>query len=421
MNELETRLANGSAGGTHIVDGPITTSAINDASPSLLRSDVDSRIVRIRPMSTPVDQISRMIGARPVQSMRVDFYSVDTKPSGAKLTAASTSAVSETYGGMRVVTLQTDNDNVFSRSETLLVPSTLVEQTDSSVKEPLVLYVVETGDNAGVKALAINAAMPPALAVGTEVVRMGRAASELDVQTPQFGAMPMKDYNFCQIFKTQIEQSLYAKISAKEVGWTFSDQEEVAVMDMHLGMEKSFLFGTRTRLSNPGSYDDILFTGGIWNQAGGTHTMDAGDLTERSLVGLMRAAFTGDAAGSPRKVLIGGAGMIERLNCLSYVRNVGPADKVTHWGIDFTEITSKFGSLYVIYSEIFDQCGHADDALIIDPAYITKYVHVPFRVDQIDMQKNGTRNTTALVATESSCLVLRHPKAHIRVTVDAGA
>ncbi len=87
----------------------------------------------------------------------------------------------------------------------------------------------------------------------------------------------------------------------------------------------------------------------------------------------------------------------------------------TKWGIEFKEIRSNFGSLYVIHSEIFDQCGHQDDGMILDPDYMTKYVHVPFHTEMLDLRRSGQRNTDAVVLTEASCLVLRYPDAHIRV------
>jgi hypothetical protein len=58
---------------------------------------------------------------------------------------------------------------------------------------------------------------------------MGRAASELDVQSPQFEALPKKSRNLCQIFKMQVEQSTLQRLANKEVGWTMSDQEEAAI------------------------------------------------------------------------------------------------------------------------------------------------------------------------------------------------
>lgn len=414
--ENKTNIITGVAGGKHVTDGPLTTANITEASTDLLRSDIDERIVKIRPMSTPVDQISRMKGARKVNSLKVDYYSVDTKPTQAKAKSLIKEADSDNFGNRTIYRLNTNNNAIFCTSDTILVPS--VTGNDG---KPLMLYVVRREPTEAPLVIAVNwqeAAADteaPKITSGTLLSRMGRAASELDVQTPQFSAVPVKDYNYCQIFKTQIEQSLYAKIAGKEVGWTFSDQEEVAVMDMRLGIEKNFIFGTRARLSNPGNYDDTLLTEGIWNQADNQWNYTSEDINESSLSQLMRQAFTGEAAGSSRKVLIAGSGLIARLSAITTMRSVNATDKVTVWGIDFHEIVSKFGSLYVIYSEVFDQCGHADDGLIIDPEYMTKYVHVPFRVDLIDMHKTGARNTRALVATESSCLVLRHPKSHVKV------
>ncbi len=70
----------------------------------------------------------------------------------------------------------------------------------------------------------------------------------------------------------------------------------------------------------------------------------------------------------------------------------------------------------MIHAEVFDQCGHEYDGLVIDPEYLVKYVHVPFKVERLDLRKSGQRNTEAVVATEASCLALRHPKSHVRVT-----
>ncbi len=64
---------------------------------------------------------------------------------------------------------------------------------------------------------------------------------------------------------------------------------------------------------------------------------------------------------------------------------------------------------------MFDQCGHSDDGMVIDPAYLTKYVHVPFHSEQLDLRRSGTRNTSAVVITEASCVVLRYPDSHLRV------
>lgn len=418
-----TAIVAGMAGGSHVVDGPLTTAAITEASPSLLVNEIDRRIVMVRPMSTPVDQISRMIGARPASSMVVDYYSVDTKPVKALVLADAEAVEGVEYDGHQVYSVKTDNNRMFAATETLLVPYGTGYDEKGKPTQSLILYVVEGATTADgtLKVIAVNASPSDseetldALVEGSELVRMGRAASELDVQTAQFEALPVKSTNYCQIFKAQVEQSVFAKLSAREVGWTFSDQEEVAIMDMRLGMEKSFLFGTKARLTDPQKFDTVLFTSGIWNQAQGEFKITSSALTQEHLISLMRKAFTGNAAGSSRKILIAGSAMIEELNSLTYTKVIAANDTVTRWGIDFNEIRSKFGSLYVIHSEVFDQCGHEYDGLVFDPQYLTKYTHLPFRVEHLDLKKSGLRNTDAMVATEASCLVLRHPKAHIKV------
>ena len=412
----------GTAGGKHVVAGPLTTELTNEASPSLLRNEIDDRIVKIRPMSTPIDQLSRWAGARLCGSMIVDYYSVDTKPTDTTLKFEYEEEGTSGAGGYPIATIYTDNDSMFEPSETILVPEVSGYESDGTTQMgTLVLYVVSKPESGGLCVIAANgkrvegeANCVPSISQGAQLVRMGRAAAELDVQTAQFEALPTKSRNYCQIFKAQVEQSTFQKIANKEVGWNFSDQEEVAIIDMRLGMEKNFLFGTQCRVYDANKRNEVLLTGGIWNQAGRQHTYTAGKFDSNALVALSRDAFTANA-GSSRKILIGGTGLIENINKMEYNKVITAGDTVTKWGIDFNELRTKFGTLYVLHSEIFDQCGHYNDGFILDPEYLTKYCHVPFRTELLDLKKSGVRNTDAIVITEASCLVLRYPQAHMRV------
>ena len=69
----------------------------------------------------------------------------------------------------------------------------------------------------------------PAIIKGTTVVRMGRAGAEFDVQTAVFSNVPTPKTQYCQKFMMQIEESTWAKMSAKEVNWNFSDLERDGV------------------------------------------------------------------------------------------------------------------------------------------------------------------------------------------------
>jgi hypothetical protein len=352
--------------------------------------------------------------------MVVDYYSVDTKPTSTTL--------AETYEAdgspcLAPVELQVTDANIFEPSETILVPTVAGTDESGTAQGSLVLYVTSRGSKGELYVLPVNSrdsagnTVMPDIPQGASLIRMGRAAAELDVQTAQFEALPQKAQNYCQIFKAQVEQSTFQKIANKEVGWGFNDQEEVAIIDMRLGMEKNFLFGVKARVYDPEKRDEIMLTGGIWDQAPRSVSYPQGTITNDKLVEITRLAFTHNA-GSSRKILIGGTLLIDALNRMDITRVASPGDKVTKWGIDFTEITTKFGTLYVLASEVFDECGHSHDGMIIDPEYITKYCHVPFRTEKLDLRSSGVRNTDAIVITEASCLVLRYPQAHLKLIAE---
>ena len=410
--------------GKHVVDGPLTTDLTREGSPSLLLNEIDQQIVKIRPMSTPIDQISRYAGTKHAGSMVVDYYSVDTKPTKTTLHDSIIGDEVNTGEDTPMVVINTNNNEIFDPTDTILVQDVSGynhEGTEEST-EDLMLYVVSR-DNSGITVMAVNGPTVngvrncfPDIIQGTTLVRMGRAASELDVQSPQFESLPKKSRNLCQIFKMQVEQSTLQRLANKEVGWTMSDQEEAAIYDMRLGMEKSFLFGTARQMWDPVKKENIFFTGGIWNQAGNETSLQLSvELTPEKMVDLMREAFTGNA-GSKRKILIGGSGLISRISKLDYTRVITAGQHVSKWGIDFTELRSKFGCLYLLLSEVFDEVGMENDGIIIDPEYLQKYTHIPFSTEQLNLKKSGVRNVDALVMTEASCLVLRYPKAHMRIT-----
>lgn len=410
------QIVNGTDGGRHIAGAPLTTTLSDAATPELLRRAIDERIATIRPMSTPIDQITRSADSRRCKSMQVEYYSVDTKKQKAILKSAASNA--RKIGEAWAYDIVTDDNAIFDVSETILAPGIIV---NDSTREPLMLYVQDKSDTALV-VVPINGtpdsegiANMPSLMTGTMLVRMGRAAAELDVQSPQFSAMPKKARNNCQIFKMQVEQSTLQKIADKEVDWRFSDQEEAAIIDMRQGMEKSFLFGAKCRLLNPTKNEYIYFTGGIWNQCDPTNDYTLNEeISEATLIDICARAFDANT-GSRHKILLAGSDLLQKLSNVERSKVFAAFETRAVYGLEFNEIRSNFGTLMVMHSEVFDQCNHSGDGMIIDPDYITKYVHIPFNVETLDLRRSGQRNTEAVVITEASCLVLRYPKAHLRI------
>lgn len=403
--------------GAHITDGPVTLANSAEAVPSLLRNSIDSRIVKVRPMSTPLDQISRCAGARSANSMIVEYYSVDTRPTETTLAAEYIGGKgTKKSGNVYVHNLKTADDLIFDPSETIYIPDAVCDGNKG-----VIFYVNERLQD-GIEVTIVSNDPPKsndyytlgAINQGAKIIRMGRAAGELDVQTPQYQALPVKKSNNCQIFKMQVEEGTFHKIANKEVGWTFSDQEESAIIDMRLGMEKNFLFGVQSKIYDYRKQADIYLTGGLWSQIPNEYRLATDAFGESELIDICKTVFTGNT-GSKRKILFAGSELLAALAKMSCSKIIMANETKVRWGVEFSEIRSNFGTLFVVHSEIFDQCGHAADGIILDPDYITKYVHVPFTATKLDLRKSGQRNADAVVLTEASCLVARYPSAHLRI------
>ena len=399
---MSKNITTGIAGNQNIVSGaPLTTQLATEASPTLIGASIDRAVTRVRPMATPLDQISRLGHVRNADALEVDYYSADIRADSTTTVAWGT--FSDTDDGMQTSTVKVNDSSLFEPSECVMI-----ECADGNNESA---YVSDKDDTS----LTLIGPMSGDTANYTgKIVRMGRAATQLDVQTPQYSVLPRKRTNFCQIFKMQIEQSIVMKLSHKEIGWDFTDQQEAAVYDMRLGMEKQFLFGHRMKVYDPRKQETVTVTEGIWHQAGKEVELQLDSLKAADMVDVMRTAFTGNS-GSRRKVLIAGSGLIAALNKMESTKMLSALDQETVWGIDFNVIQSKFGRLYVVFSEVFDAMGRPDDGIIVDPEYIQKHVFIPFRADRLDLRGSGQRNTEAMVLTEASCLTLRYPNAHTRI------
>jgi hypothetical protein len=403
MEKYQSNIVDNAAGGKSVTGMPLTTDVTVEAVPGLLTNAIDSEVVKIRPMATPLDQISRLGHVRTVDAMEVDYYSVDTRPDATGVTYAKKADDSRLEGNA-AYEIKVVSAGCLEATDTFIV------ERDGELSQDNVWYVASKAENV----LLCYGSAGATLQEGDKILRMGRAATQLDVQSPQFSTLPTKSTNYCQIFKMQIEQSVVMKMSHKEIGWSFTDQQESAIYDMRLGMEKQFLFGKKAKFFDPLKNENVMLTGGVWHQAGKDIEVDLTGFDSAGLIDMLRSAFT-ENSGSRRKILIAGSDLIAAINKIEHTHVITARDQVTAWGIDFSELQSKFGKLYVAYSDVFDVMGMPGNGMIIDPEYIQKHVFIPFNAEVLDLRGSGQRNTEAIVLTEASCLTLRYPDAHARV------
>lgn len=393
--------------------------------------DIDKRITKIRPMATPVDQISRYATAQKANSFEVKYYSVGTRPISCTVSTAVTAQTSGTS-----VKLEVSDPNMFTLDDTIRVVG--VEgitdykgnaYSGSNIPD-LVLCVCGRDTDGMPLVYAVNgnldsdgqAIWVPDIAADTTLVRMGKACAELDVQTGRFNNIPTAEVQYCQNFMIQVEQSTFDKIAAKEVDWNFSDLEEDSIYDMKLAQENTYLFGVKNKINHTLKNGmTTWFTGGIWYMAGkdievGTYDEDAGTavITDDDLVDISKDLFVGTGIGNKRKVLFCGSDFLSALSKISSEK-FRLKESVEVWNLKFKSWETDFGEILTIHHELFDQNAMSDCAFALDPEYLTKKTHVSWSRNILDLKKAGVRNTNAVVIQEVACLYLRYAKAHARL------
>lgn len=421
------------ANGKPLGNGGIATETYGreDGDPEFYSKQIDERIIKIRPMATPVDQISRHAKAQNSNSFEVKYYSVGTRPIMCKVKNA---IAADAMTGDRI-TLEVDDVNMFTIDDTIRVVG-VKAVTDAKGKAysktdaapDLILHVCGVNSNSGMpQVYAVNGGevsgqtiKVPEIKAGTVLIRMGKACGELDVQTGRFNNLPTAEIQYCQNFMLQIEQSTFDKLAAKEVNWSFSDIEEDGIYDMRLGMENTFLFGDK-RVIKHKSKDNMAtwFTGGIWWMAGKDLELGRADngktvVSDDDLVDLAKDLFVGTGVGNKRKILFCGSDMLAALSKIQSEK-FRLKDSVDVWSLKFKSWDTDFGEILAIHHELFDANNMKDCGFALDPDFLCKRTHVSWARNILDLKTAGVRNTEAVVLQEVSCLYLRYAKAHARI------
>ena len=404
-----------------------------EGDPDYYSKAIDERIMKIRPMSTPIDQISRYSEARKIGSMMVKYPSVGTRPISTTTSRAMTAQLATDAS----IKLEVSDAAMFTEDDTIRVVGIKGQFDEKGNAYPvgaapdLVLHVCGRDNNTNMPIVyAINGAkntkgqpiLVPQIPQNTRLVRMGKAGSELDVQTGRFANIPTFEEQYCQNFMIQVEQSTFDKMSDKTVKWNFSDLEEDSIYDMRLAQENSYLFGVKNKIVHPSKNGSATwFTGGIWYQAGkdievGTYVAASKrtDITDEQLVDISKDLFVGTGVGNKRKILFCGSEMLAAFSKIKSDK-FRLKESVESWDLQFKSWITDFGEIMVMHHELFDLNGMSDCGLALDPEFLVKSTFLSWQRNILDLKAAGIRNTDAVVIQEISCLYLRYPKAHARL------
>ena len=416
---------------------------------------VNQKIVEMKFCGTPIDQILRQASANASKSIVVKYYSVGQRPLRVGI-ARATEASGSNGGAVKVVV---EKQAIIGVMDTLLVMDEdgnfiMTESQDEKYAgRPLQLRVSAIDDDGNPKVYATNGVADtsnrpfklPALPAGAQLLRMGRAAAEIDVNTGSFYQIPEPSEQYCQRFIMMVEETTYSRLSEKEVDWTFTRLEKMSMEDMRIGMEATGLFGNKGVHKLSDGKGLVYLSDGIYWHAGKDATLghweikkdSNGDpvtyesggvtyyvqeyvITEDELIDLV-SNITDSAGNTSRKKMV----FVDRdiysalckIRTNNRIRLLEQKDNYMKLGLDFESYTCMGTTLLFYRHDLFNEWGFVGKGFALDPEYLDKWVFKSWERNEYDLKKLFVRNSNAVVMEEFSCWTLAYPDAHCRISM----
>lgn len=426
------------SGGGKTVEGEMSltkTEQVMDA--EFYVKEVDRRICEMKFTGTPIDQILRHATSHQSSSIVVKYYAIGQRP----LKTTLTKALVESTKGIPVK-LEVSDPTIFGTMDTILVLDAngnyvngyMPDGATIDVKHPLMLRVSSKSEDTFPMVYAVNGKAGgskniniPTLPVGTCLLRLGRAAGEKDVSTGAYYNLPEPTEQYCQRFIMQVEDTIYDRLSKKEVPWNFTDIERMAVDDMRIGIEASGLFGikSKTVINEKGN---VYTQEGIWYRAGKDITLGHWEtkdgnqefiVTEDELVDFVNTIIDGAGNGSRTKLFFVDNTLYAALCKIktNKTRVLQGVENFNDWGLDFDSFSSMGTKLLIYRHDLFNAWGMEGRGFVLDPNYMDKWVFQNWKRQEFDLRELFISNGGAVTMEEFSCWTLQFPNAHARVKI----
>lgn len=405
------------ATGGGIIDSTVTTTKVNETQEDLNMAEVSEKITKMRPSATPIATIfSAHAKKRGVKSQRTEYYSVDIKPFVDKMDDVYTHA----GDGQALAKIRVANISLFNVDDTVMFKG--IEGSDGgqfvgsiAAKDVAArtISIQPLNGPLGSGTMAELEIVPKSIPDDTMIIRMGVAKSELDAQTAPFAIMPDKEFNYTQNFMAQVEESVFQRMTKKEVAWGFTDYEEMNIYDMKARQELSYLFGVRKQFVDAVDNEEKFTCGGLtrfmtkvqnYNKTTGLKNTDWVDWTKYMFA---------DNAGSDTRFLFAGDDLIAQISKIDGITKQLDAKNVeVKWGISFNVVETKFGILYIKRHPLFGMVGLGDDGVVLDVNNLEEHEFMPLQFNTLDLKKSGQRNADATVLQKVAAPILRYPGTH---------
>jgi len=411
---LDSVLGNGgviwavAGAGVIVTSEPVTTDNATTASSELLMTEIDKAITIMRPDLYPLDTLLRMAGgAEKISAWEYEWYATDYRGYADTLRTAFDKDLSSTG----VHTIYVNNIHFWTVHDTILIPA----YTDANSGPIMCLVVAKNTSSNALTVIPANCTsdLLPDMIQGTVLLRMGSAKNELDAQTSQYAVFPQKDSNYCQYFMQQVEESFFEKAHKKEVEWNIDDLKAASLEDLRRSMELTAWFGRKEKFYDTEAENYKYAMNGVTRYITNAVPYEASPAnTNAAFLQITNQIFRGNA-GSKTRYLFGGAEFMEWLSSVDTVTRQRDAGSVKEeFGIEFERIRTIYGTLNILYHQLFDDAGYSDKAVVLDMNNIYKKVWNPLDVRKIELKKSGIKNADAYAIDETSTIVAKYPLTH---------
>lgn len=406
--------------GAVIASEPVTVQDVKAGSADLDTSYISKVITEMRPAATPLDTILRNINKDvKIESFKSDFYSVSTRPLYDTVKTQYTKAGdghATTALNVNTISMWTVDDTCLFRgitgSDGLDLMCLVVDKSVSNAT----ITIQPMNGTAGSGTTAGLEIIPATIPVNTRIVRCGPAKNELDAQTSPYAIIPVKDYNYMQIFMAQVEESVFQKMHSKEVQWNFKDYQVQSIYDMRATMEFSYIFGVRKQFPDAVNAKERYTTGGIWRSI--TKSLEYGTggtdrtIDNATFVDWTKSIFTGNSGADTRFVFAGDGLMANLAKVDTIIKQIEAKQTEVKFGITFNQIETNFGKLLIKHHPLLDQANYGDYGLVLDLNHIEKHVMKPMSTRPLSLRESGQRNVDAVVIEETSGVIVTYPDTH---------
>ncbi|MDR1883071.1 MAG: hypothetical protein LBR26_09885 [Prevotella sp.] len=408
--------------GKHVA-GDVSIDTGKNVQTELFKPYYDDEIVKVRPDKAILDTMMRHLTPRNMSSIDAKWGSVDIKPFE---TFVKTAYEEDTTSS--TATLTVDNPIIFAKSSTILVKGVYgfdESGTVQSTKDYLQLRVKSiAGQNIIVYAtnggaLTSTALRPrtqkyvPSIDANTVLYRLGRAATEFDVKTPPTSSYPVIDNNYAQTFMCQIDISKWYQKQDKILDWEKEDMNEAAIYEWRMEMEGSIMYGKKGMTYDDDQNIDVYTCNGITKYMFKEYEYTS--FTKEDFIDMTEYIFTKNS-GSKKRILFAGSKFISNISKIDWTLNKEITTGIAvEWGIKWNTIETNFGTLYLIHHELLDLYGDADNAYVIDPDYLYKYIWEARSSKSYDQEALGVKKSDTIVNSESFCPGLGYPSCHCKI------